>query len=155
MTTSLRCAEGTAETHLPPHPAAAGAAYVRFTHRLPLVQPFTPEESEDRLYNLVSDYLRRDNLQALPASQRSLMTLVLRKLLASSTFAIAGALDSMSQAASSPPQEAASQPNRSRRTESGLRSTRRNGRRMAGGRPAAEPLSEEDRAAIAAGNCRP
>jgi hypothetical protein len=51
----------------------------------------------DRLYNLVSDYLRRENLQALPASQRSLMTLVLRKLLASSTFAIAGALDSMSQ----------------------------------------------------------
>ncbi len=71
--------------------------YVRFTQRLPLVQPFTPEESEDRLYNLVSDYLRRENLQALPASQRSLMTLVLRKLLASSTFAIAGALDSMSR----------------------------------------------------------
>jgi phage I-like protein len=44
----------------------------------------------------VSDYLRRDNLQALPASQRSLMTLVLRKLLASSTFAIAGALESIS-----------------------------------------------------------
>jgi adenine-specific DNA-methyltransferase len=71
--------------------------YVRFTQRLPLVQPFTPEEGEDRLYNLVSDYLRRENLQALPASQRSLMTLVLRKLLTSSTFAIAGALDSMSQ----------------------------------------------------------
>jgi adenine-specific DNA-methyltransferase len=70
--------------------------YVRFTQRLPIVQPFTPEESEDRLYNLVSDYLRRENLQALPASQRSLMTLVLRKLLASSTFAIAGALDSLS-----------------------------------------------------------
>ena len=51
---------------------------------MPLVQEFTPEESEDRLYNLVSDYLRRDNLQALPASQRQLMTLVLRKLLASS-----------------------------------------------------------------------
>lgn len=71
--------------------------YVRFTKRLPIVQPFTPAESEDRLYNLVSDYLRRENLQALPASQRSLMTLVLRKLLASSSFAIAGALDSMSQ----------------------------------------------------------
>lgn len=69
--------------------------YVRFTKRMPIVQPFTPEESEDRLYNLVSEYLRRENLQALPASQRSLMTLVLRKLLASSTFAIAGALDSM------------------------------------------------------------
>ena len=37
------------------------------------------------------------NLQALPASQRSLMTLVLRKLLASSTFAIAGALTSISE----------------------------------------------------------
>lgn len=70
--------------------------YVRYTKRLPMVQPFTPAESEDRLYHLVSDYLRRDNLQALPSSQRSLMTLVLRKLLASSSFAIAGALDSMS-----------------------------------------------------------
>jgi len=72
-------------------------AYVPYTRRFPLVEEFTPEESEDRLYNLVSDYLRRDNLQALPASQRSLMTLVLRKLLASSSFAIAGALDTVSK----------------------------------------------------------
>ena len=70
--------------------------YIKYTRRLPLVQEFTPEESEDRLYHLVSDYLRRDNLQALPPSQRSLMTLVLRKLLASSTYAIAGALMSIS-----------------------------------------------------------
>jgi len=70
--------------------------YVKYTERHPIVQPFTPEESEDRLYDLVSEYLRRDNLQALPASQRSLMTLVLRKLLASSTFAIAGALTTIS-----------------------------------------------------------
>ena len=71
-------------------------AYIPYTQRLPLVEEFTPEESEDCLYQLVSDYLQRDNLQALPAGQRSLMTLVLRKLLASSTFAIAGALTSMS-----------------------------------------------------------
>jgi ERCC4-related helicase len=70
--------------------------YIKYTKRLPIVQEFTPEESEDRLYHLVSEYLQRDNLQALPASQRSLMTLVLRKLLASSTFAIAGALTSIS-----------------------------------------------------------
>lgn len=63
-------------------------AYIPYTKRLPLVEEFTPEESEDRLYHLVSEYLQRDNLQALPSSQRSLMTLVLRKLLASSTFAI-------------------------------------------------------------------
>lgn len=71
-------------------------AYIPFTKRLPLVQEFTPEESEDRLYDLVSEYLRRENLRALPSGQRSLMTLVLRKLLASSTFAIAGALTSIS-----------------------------------------------------------
>src|SRR5271166_2716046 len=70
-------------------------SYIPFTKRMPLLENFTPEESEDRLYQLVSEYLMRDNLQALPASQRSLTTLVLRKLLASSTFAIAGALSSI------------------------------------------------------------
>ncbi|MDX2182291.1 MAG: SNF2-related protein [Bryobacteraceae bacterium] len=72
-------------------------SYIPFTKRLPLVENFTPDESEDRLYALVSAYLQRENLVALPASQRSLMTLVLRKLLASSTFAIAGALRSLSE----------------------------------------------------------
>jgi SNF2 family DNA or RNA helicase len=71
--------------------------YVPYTRRYPIVEEFTPEDGEDKLYDLVSEYLRRDNLQALPASQRSLMTLVLRKLLASSTFAIAGALTSISR----------------------------------------------------------
>jgi len=70
-------------------------SYIPYTKRLPLLESFTPEESEDRLYHAVSNYLLRPNLQALPASQRSLTTLVLRKLLASSTFAIAGALTSM------------------------------------------------------------
>ncbi len=70
--------------------------YVLYTKRLPLVEEFTPNCDEDRLYQLVSEYLRRDNLQALPSGQRSLMTLVLRKLLASSTFAIAGALTTLS-----------------------------------------------------------
>jgi len=69
--------------------------YVPFTQRHAMVQEFTPEESEDRLYNLVSEYLQRENLKALPSSQRSLMTMILRKLLASSSFAIAGALQSM------------------------------------------------------------
>ncbi len=71
-------------------------AYVPYTRRFPLLEEFSPEENEDKLYHLVSDYLQRPNLQALPASQRTLMTLVLRKLLASSSFAIAGALNSIS-----------------------------------------------------------
>ena len=69
--------------------------YIKYTQRLSILERFTPEESEDRLYHLVSDYLRRENLQALPSGQRTLMTLVLRKLLASSTFAIAGAISSI------------------------------------------------------------
>jgi len=72
-------------------------AYVPYTDRHAILEEFTPDEAEDRLYEMVSAYLQRDNLQALPASQRSLMTLVLRKLLASSTFAIAGALTSISR----------------------------------------------------------
>lgn len=71
-------------------------AYIPYTKRLPLVEEFTPGENENQLYDLVSEYLQRPDLEALPASQRSLITLVLRKLLASSTFAIAGALTSMS-----------------------------------------------------------
>lgn len=92
----LRNTESPPEAGLPPNFAPASHRYIPYTQRLPLVEEFTPEEGEDRLYHLVSEYLQRDNLQALPASQRSLMTLVLRKLLASSTFAIAGALTTIS-----------------------------------------------------------
>ena len=67
--------------------------YVRYTKRLPLLQKFKPSVDELTLYDLVSDYLRKPQLQALPFGQRQLLTMVLRKLLASSTFAIAGALD--------------------------------------------------------------
>jgi superfamily II DNA or RNA helicase len=69
--------------------------YVQFTNRLALVQEFVPSPEEQELYDLVSAYLQRDTLYALPASQRQLMTLVLRKLLASSTYAISGTLDGM------------------------------------------------------------
>lgn len=69
--------------------------YIRYTKRKAHTQEFVPSQQEQRLYDMVSEYLQRDNLQALPSSQRALMTLVLRKLLASSTFAIAGALESL------------------------------------------------------------
>jgi len=69
--------------------------YIRYTERKAHTQEFVPSIEEQRLYELVSDYLQRDDLNALPSSQRALMTLVLRKLLASSTFAIAGALESL------------------------------------------------------------
>jgi ERCC4-related helicase len=70
--------------------------YIRYTNRIPVTQEFEPGADEQALYDMVSDYLRRPQLQALPSSQRSLMTLIMRKLLASSTFAIAGALNTLS-----------------------------------------------------------
>lgn len=70
--------------------------YIKYTKRHALVEDFTPHKNELELYEQVSAYLQRDNLQALPNSQRNLITLVLRKLLASSSFAIAGALKSIS-----------------------------------------------------------
>ncbi len=69
--------------------------YVSYTNRYALVQEFIPSEEEQRLYNLVSEYLQRDRLYALPASQRQLMTLILRKLLASSTYAISDTLSGL------------------------------------------------------------
>ncbi|MEX2216180.1 MAG: SNF2-related protein [Phycisphaeraceae bacterium] len=66
--------------------------YIPFTKRIPITQDFRPSDDEFRLYEEISAYLQRDSLIALPASQRKLVTLVLRKLLASSTFAIAGTL---------------------------------------------------------------
>lgn len=71
--------------------------YIRYTNRIPITQEFVPTDAEQTLYDMVSDYLRRPSLQALPSRQRTLMTLILRKLLASSTFAIAGALDSLAR----------------------------------------------------------
>jgi len=68
---------------------------VPFTKRHAILERFTPEDDEQQVYELVSEYLQRERLYALPASQRSLMTLIMRKLLASSTFAIGGALNSM------------------------------------------------------------
>ena len=69
--------------------------YVRYTNRHALVQEFVPTEEEQQLYDLVSEYLQADKLYALPASQRALVTLILRKLLASSTYAISGTLQSL------------------------------------------------------------
>lgn len=71
--------------------------YIRYTNRIALVEEFYPTDDEQRLYELVSDYLQADTLYALPASQRQLMTLILRRLLASSTYAISGTLGGLAR----------------------------------------------------------
>lgn len=71
--------------------------YVAYTARRAIVEEFTPSTEEKELSSLVADYLRRPNLKALPDGQRQLISLVLWKLLASSTHAIAGALETMAK----------------------------------------------------------
>ena len=69
--------------------------YIKYTNRIPITQEFAPNNDEQELYNQINEYLSRDKLMALPNSQRQLITLIMRKLLASSTFAIAGTLETL------------------------------------------------------------
>ncbi|MBY0405738.1 MAG: DEAD/DEAH box helicase [Cyanobacteria bacterium] len=71
--------------------------YISYTNRIAITQKFEPRSDEQKLYNLVSNYLQSDNLYALPSGQRTLMTLILRKLLASSTYAISGTLEALAK----------------------------------------------------------
>ncbi len=69
--------------------------YINYTNRIPHTQSYQPSAKEQELYDLVSDYLQRDIIYALPAGQRQLTTLVMRKLLASSSYAISKTLHSL------------------------------------------------------------
>ncbi len=71
--------------------------YVQYTERHALTIPFTPSPDEQRLYDLVSGYLSREDSYGFPTRQRHLLRLVLRKLLASSTRAIINTLETMHQ----------------------------------------------------------
>ncbi len=66
--------------------------YVRYTNRRSVVEDFTPSAEEQSIYEDVSEYLRRNECSAIEPGKRTLLTLVYRKLLASSTFAIAPTL---------------------------------------------------------------
>lgn len=67
--------------------------YIHFTKRLPITVEFTPSPEEVRLYDLVNDYLQRDELFAFAGSQRHLSALIIRKRLGSSTYAVASTLE--------------------------------------------------------------
>jgi ERCC4-related helicase len=69
--------------------------YIKYTERRPITQDYVPTKQEVELYDGMSQYLQRPSLYALPSSQRQLMTLILRKLLASSSFAIASTLNNL------------------------------------------------------------
>lgn len=70
---------------------------VSFTNRFNITEDFSPNDNEVELYDSVSDYIQRPLLASTKATQRHMMELVYRKILASSSFAIAGTLYRVSQ----------------------------------------------------------
>lgn len=69
--------------------------YVRYTQRKAITQPFRPTDAEQALYDQISAFLQVEGSYAIPSRQRHLTALILRKLLASSSHAIAGTLDTL------------------------------------------------------------
>ncbi len=69
--------------------------YINFTKRLPMTQEFDASDLEQNLYNGLSEFLRREDLYAIPARQRMLTTMIIRKIMASSTYAIIGTLETI------------------------------------------------------------
>ena len=69
--------------------------YINYTKRIPIVEEFTPSTDEIALYDLISDFMLNEDLYSIPSAQRTLITLVVRKLLASSTTAIMGTLTTL------------------------------------------------------------
>ena len=69
--------------------------YINYTDRKPITQPFVPTDEEQAFYDAVSYFIQRDDLYSIPQERRHLIVLILRKLLASSTEAIIGTLQSM------------------------------------------------------------
>lgn len=69
--------------------------YINYTERKAITCPFRATNDEQKLYEAISAFLVRDDTYSIPMRQRQLTTLILRKLLASSSYAIAGTIDTM------------------------------------------------------------
>ncbi|WP_318556919.1 SNF2-related protein [Geobacter anodireducens] len=69
--------------------------YIRYTERRAITRPFRPSDQEQELYEAISHFLQRADTYAIPDRQRTLTVLIVRKLLASSTLAVAGTLETI------------------------------------------------------------
>lgn len=68
---------------------------ISFTRRYSMTEDYRPGATEERLYSEVSEYLQREDLLSIKPGARHLVTLVIRKILASSSYAIQGTLETM------------------------------------------------------------
>lgn len=65
---------------------------IRYTERSPLTMEYAASDAEQKLYDSVSAYLQNPNTIAFGNKPNQLVTMVVRKILGSSTFAIADTL---------------------------------------------------------------
>lgn len=70
---------------------------INFTRRYSMTAAYDPRPDEIELYRRVSEYLQDDQVLAIKQQARHLVTLVIRKILASSSYAIRGTLQRMVQ----------------------------------------------------------
>jgi superfamily II DNA or RNA helicase len=68
------------------------AGLIRYTERCPLTLEYAPSQDEMRLYTAVSAYLQRRDTIAFGERPNALVTLIVRKILGSSTFALSETL---------------------------------------------------------------
>ncbi|WP_458735659.1 SNF2-related protein [Zobellella taiwanensis] len=68
---------------------------ISFTRRYSMTEDYRPTAAEEQLYREVSEYLQRDDLLSIKTGARHLVTLVIRKILASSSHAVKGTLETM------------------------------------------------------------
>lgn len=68
---------------------------ISFTRRYSMTEDFRPSAEEEQLYTEVSEYLQREDLLSIKSGARHLVTLVIRKILASSSYAVLGTLETM------------------------------------------------------------
>ncbi|HEY8331894.1 MAG TPA: SNF2-related protein [Pseudomonas sp.] len=68
---------------------------INFTRRYSMTEPYDPQPDEQELYRKVSSYLQDESVLAIKPNARHLVTLVIRKILASSSHAIQGTLQRM------------------------------------------------------------
>ena len=67
--------------------------YVNFTKRTAFVQKYYPTSAEIDLYEQVSEYLLREGTYGVPERQRPLLSLLVRKIMSSSAYALSYTLE--------------------------------------------------------------
>lgn len=67
--------------------------YVNYTKRTAILENYTPSKAEQHLYNELNDYLLRGDTYGIPEKNRALLSLLIRKIMGSSAYALSFTLE--------------------------------------------------------------